>query len=65
MRFNYIVKVTPRDDFPERYYLEYFETEQDANNFIDFILTTADEAVMIDSDEGGYKNEIQRASKIH
>lgn len=48
--FNHIVKVTPSDDFPERYYLEYFETEQDALGFIDFILTTADQAVMIDTD---------------
>lgn len=51
MKFNHIVKVTPRDDFPERYYLEYFETEQDALAFMGWILTTADQAVMIDSDE--------------
>lgn len=52
--FNHIVKVTLSDDFPRRYYLEYFETEQDALAFIDFILTTADQAVMINSDEEEY-----------
>lgn len=51
MRYKYIVKVTPLSSFPDRYYLEYFDTEQDAQAFIGFVLTTADEAVMIDSDE--------------
>lgn len=51
MRYKYIVKVTPLSSFSERYYLEYFDTEQKANNFIDFVLTTADQAVMINSDE--------------
>lgn len=50
-RFNHIVKVTPLSSFPERYYLEYFENEQKAKDFIGFVLTTADEAVMIDSDK--------------
>lgn len=50
-RYKYIVKVTPLSSFPDRYYLEYFDTEQRAKDFIDFILTTADKAVMIDSDD--------------
>ena len=50
-RYNYIVKVTPLSSFPDRYYLEYFDSEQKAKDFIGFVLTTADEAVMIDSDK--------------
>ena len=49
-RYKYIVKVTPLSSVPDRYYLEYFDTEQKAKDFIGFILTTADYAVMIDSD---------------
>lgn len=56
MRYKYIVKVTPMSSFPDRYYLEYFDTEQKANDFIDFILTTADEAVMIDIEKE--RNEV-------
>lgn len=51
MSYKYIVKVTPLSSFPERYYLEYFDTEQKATDFIGFVLTTADQAVMIESDK--------------
>lgn len=50
-RYKYIVKVTPSSIFPDRYYIEYFDSEQRAKDFIKFMLTRVDKAVMIDSDK--------------
>jgi len=50
-RFKYIVKVTPHRGFPSRYYLQYFDSLERAEGYIERILLTADKAVLLDSDK--------------